>query len=117
MFELQRLKDKLLILNPDVGLLFLFGEVTYLKKKKKKKNLECVCVHMDEMQLCGLPKQLVHNNKLAEAVTFAQAPVLCVCWCVCVYMCVCCFPDGLIASQYHNRGFIALSQPLNTKNI
>ncbi len=37
---------------------------------------------MDEMQLCGLPKQLVHNNKLAEAVTFAQAPVLCVYVCV-----------------------------------
>lgn len=57
----------------------------------------------------GRPKSPVHNNELAEAVTFAQASVF--------GICVCCFPDGLIASHQHNRRLIALSQPLNRKII
>lgn len=62
------------------------------------------------LSVCELPGQLFHSSELTEAVTFAQAQL-----CVCV--CARCFPDGLLALHYHNRGLIALSDPLNTKNI
>lgn len=71
----------------------------------------CVCARVDGVQVCELPERLVLNNELPEAVTFAQAQVCFLC------VRVCCFPDGLLASHYHNRGLIALSQSLNTKNI
>lgn len=63
--------------DSSVGFFFLL-----LGKKVKfprHSRILCVCACMDGMQVCVLPKRLVPNNELAEAVTFAQAQVCFVC--------------------------------------
>lgn len=82
-----------------MGLLLLIGTIAISKTQKNPART-----------VCGLPKWLVHHNELAEAVMFVQAQsVFCVCglfsrWLNCFTLTT-------------NGGLIALSQPLNTKNI